>query len=271
MTTSTFLNLDPDTIIGQWRNRSLGGYANASTWDAAAEKWAARPVASWDDDPFLKMLADEVDFSRGLSVLDIGCGAGLYSLALAARAERVTGTDISPKMIEAARKKAVDEGIGNATFEVGDFAEGGSGKRYDLVIAHMTPAVRDGRTFEKMANLANEYIYVAKPCRRHDAVLHDLMDAAGFVDDGNNDDDLFRMMCIVWAQGLNPSLRHYTDEWRNTRSLEEARDFFIEKSLKGRVSDEGLQKADARLEELAVDGTVEEVITTEVYMMGWRV
>lgn len=265
-----FLDLDPNDIIEQWNNRSFGGYTNAATWDAAAERWAAMPIASWDDDPFLKMLADEIEFTRDLTVLDIGCGSGLYSLALAARAGHVTGTDISPKMVECARKKALEEGVNNVSFEVGDFNEDKRTERYDLVIAHMTPAVRDGRTFQKMMDLANEYVYVAKPCRRHDSVFDDLMETAGIVDDGKSDYDLLRMLCIVWAKGLNPSLRHYSDTWSNTRSIEDARDFFIEKSLKERVSEEGLERARRRLEELAIDGKVEEAIDTEVYMMGWR-
>ena len=53
-------------------------------------------------------------------VLDVGCGPGFLTFWMAARAEHVTGLDISPAMlrIAAARRRAL--GAGNADFAVGD-------------------------------------------------------------------------------------------------------------------------------------------------------
>ncbi len=54
----------------------------------------------------------------GGDALDIGCGAGRLSLALARHCRRVTGLDLSPQMIRVARKRAL--GIENVRFEVAD-------------------------------------------------------------------------------------------------------------------------------------------------------
>lgn len=74
-------------------------------------------------------------------VLDIGCGTGLASRAIARRpgfSGKVTGIDLSPYLIEAAKRLARDEGIAErAQFQAGngqslDFSDG----TFDAVVAH---------------------------------------------------------------------------------------------------------------------------------------
>jgi SAM-dependent methyltransferase len=47
-----------------------------------------------------------LNFDRGLSVLDIGCGTGRHSIELAKRGYTVTGIDLSDSMLAKAREKA---------------------------------------------------------------------------------------------------------------------------------------------------------------------
>lgn len=57
---------------------------------------------------------------RGERVLDVACGTGLISFRIAdAVGENgaVVGTDISGEMVEAARRTAIERGVGNAAFE----------------------------------------------------------------------------------------------------------------------------------------------------------
>src|SRR3954447_18320732 len=53
--------------------------------------------------------------------LEIGCGTGAFSRALAARSEHVLAIDLSPEMIRVARERS--SGCGNVDFEVGDALE----------------------------------------------------------------------------------------------------------------------------------------------------
>ncbi len=70
------------------------------------------------------------------SVLDVGCGSGRYSIELAARgASRVLGIDVSPQMVDLARKEAAAAGADLCEFLVSDFAELRSEERFDVVIA----------------------------------------------------------------------------------------------------------------------------------------
>jgi SAM-dependent methyltransferase len=51
-----------------------------------------------------------LDFPAGARVLDLCCGPGVFSVPLALRGHRVTGVDLSPAMLDRARKHAADSG-----------------------------------------------------------------------------------------------------------------------------------------------------------------
>jgi arsenite methyltransferase len=56
----------------------------------------------------------------GSAVLDLGCGAGLDALLVAAVAATVLGVDFSDEMLSRARWSAGVMGLGNVRFELGD-------------------------------------------------------------------------------------------------------------------------------------------------------
>lgn len=58
---------------------------------------------------------------RGKSVLDMGCGSGRFSLALAKLgAAKVVGIDLGKESLERARRLAEQQGVGNVVFTHGD-------------------------------------------------------------------------------------------------------------------------------------------------------
>jgi ubiquinone/menaquinone biosynthesis C-methylase UbiE len=56
----------------------------------------------------------------GSAVLDLGCGAGLDALLVAAAAATVLGVDFSDEMLSRARRSAEVMRFGNVRFELGD-------------------------------------------------------------------------------------------------------------------------------------------------------
>ena len=66
-------------------------------------------------------------------VLDLGCGAGTVSLALADAGAAVTGVDISPDLIERARARA--GGRDDVAFVLADAAEHGFDRRFDALFS----------------------------------------------------------------------------------------------------------------------------------------
>jgi SAM-dependent methyltransferase len=67
------------------------------------------------------MLAAGVATGRA-RVLDLGCGAGATALAFAERAASVVAYDLTPEMLEQARRQAAERGLANVRFEQGDAA-----------------------------------------------------------------------------------------------------------------------------------------------------
>ncbi len=81
--------------------------------------------------PVENLLTDEVESGPGKRVLDVGCGTGVTTVAIARRlgpGARCTGIDISEPMVEAATRRAGEAGV-EAEFvladaETHDFGEG---------------------------------------------------------------------------------------------------------------------------------------------------
>ena len=72
----------------------------------------------------------------GCRVLDVGCGVGRWSRLLAARGARVTGVDLSPTMIEEARRRAARAGLAErCDFQVQDVCNLQVHGQFDLVLA----------------------------------------------------------------------------------------------------------------------------------------
>ena len=68
----------------------------------------------------LALLVEATRAGGGDTVLDVACGPGLVVCAFAATVRHATGIDLTPAMIERARALAVEERVGNVTWQVGD-------------------------------------------------------------------------------------------------------------------------------------------------------
>jgi len=112
----------------------------ARSWDAIADGWAGRVRTDTDQnrrfvlDPAHIRLASDV---RGKDVLDAGCGEGRFARILAQRGARVTGIDLSERMIALAREEESARPLG-IRYEQMDMADLSAFTRqsFDLVIAY---------------------------------------------------------------------------------------------------------------------------------------
>jgi SAM-dependent methyltransferase len=98
--------------------------------------------------------------TRGLKVLDLGCGDGTTALPEARRGADVLGVDISAPLVAAATRRAAAEGLTNATFQEGDASDlrGLADKRFDLVVSIF------GAMFApRPADVAKEMVRVTRP------------------------------------------------------------------------------------------------------------
>jgi len=87
-------------------------------FSAAASRYAVSAVHKSHGD--LDALVAAAELRGGEQALDLGCGTGHSTLALAARAGHVVGLDLTEAMLAEARRLAAERGTGNVRFERGD-------------------------------------------------------------------------------------------------------------------------------------------------------
>ncbi len=68
----------------------------------------------------LALLVEMAEVTCEDTVLDLACGPGLVACEFARHARRVTGIDITPAMIEQARKRQQEAGLVNLDWTIGD-------------------------------------------------------------------------------------------------------------------------------------------------------
>ena len=131
----------------------------AANWDRNSAVWADHVRAGWDifrahwnNPAFLEFVGD----LSGKTVLDAGCGEGTNTRIFAGRGARITGADLSGKMLELARAEEAREPLGiryeHASFT--DMAIFGA-ESFETVISTM--ALMDGPDFPgAMREIARE-------------------------------------------------------------------------------------------------------------------
>jgi SAM-dependent methyltransferase len=82
-----------------------------------------------------------VDF-RGASVLDVGCGSGMYTIRIAREAAHVTALDVSDVMLDILRKDAEGLGLDNIDYVRSDWMDYADDRTFDVVFCSMTPAIQ---------------------------------------------------------------------------------------------------------------------------------
>lgn len=121
-------------------------------------------------------LLDEAGVSlKGATVLDIGCGPGSLSIPLAQAGAEVTSLDIASGMLDRLREKAKQEGLHINPIEcswwTADIDKLGFRNKFDLVIASMTPGIKDVETFDRMMACSKKFCYYSNFIRKDPAKI----------------------------------------------------------------------------------------------------
>jgi ubiquinone/menaquinone biosynthesis C-methylase UbiE len=90
-------------------------------FDRQAERWFRRELSA-EERALLDRIAQLAQISSHDRVLDVACGTGLVSFALAPQAREIVGIDISPGMLAKARQIRHRQGVRNVRFILGEAA-----------------------------------------------------------------------------------------------------------------------------------------------------
>src|SRR5262249_3486274 len=82
-------------------------------------------------------LAQRLGITKGLKVLDLGCGDGTTALPAAKLGADVLGIDIARNLVDAGKRRAHEHGLTNLKFQEGDASnlEQVSDRSFDLVVS----------------------------------------------------------------------------------------------------------------------------------------
>lgn len=256
------------------------GHARQNRFSAFWERMAQSYPLPFED----KTLADTCKVlslvkSKGVelsntSVLDIGCGTGIYTLPLACEAAMVTGIDDSENMIERMTGVMQSRKLRNvktikAAWKDIDISARGFEKAFDIVWISMSPAVQTEQDFMRMEKCARKWcVYIGWGRKRRNALMEEafrLHDIHYGPPPG-----VKAAYDILIRSGRNPSIDYFETSWGWKGTAEEALEdiiCFIEMQG-GTANQELIKKTIARHEQ---DGLVCHTTEVEEGILVWKV
>ncbi len=265
-------------INKKWRLKQRNSQAGVDMWNSMAESFGEFVLPDFQENTFLRQLTRRNIPNPDALALDVGCGTGKYALALAGCCRHVTGIDLSPRMILIARQKKAEYNITNADFYCEDWHtldidEAGYNHQFDLVFAHMTPAVQSADTFTKLSAASKGWCAMAKPIKRIDPVSDALKELAGIKERRESaDEDILFAFELLWRQGYLPQLEYEKQTWKMKKTLDEAYGLYINRLKTYRkISKSEEESFKAYLQTLTKDGFVYEDVDTTIVTLFWQV
>lgn len=263
-------------IYNKWKPDPNFFNTQERRWDDRAEDFVKRPIPTTEDNDFLKKLCEVAELGPETTVLDIGCGGGHLSIALAPYVKSVLGIDISVRMINYAKKLAAEHKAENVTFKHKNWNDMASDdplikNGFDIVFAHMTPAIGEADDFLRMIDLCKGHLFMTKPVRRHNPVAEGMWNHVG--EDApvmSSDKDIASAFIIGWQKGYSPELIYGNRTWNGEMTVDEVvekyRDEFSYRELEfneEKVRDYFLSVAEG--------GMVDDTTHTEIATIFWSV
>jgi SAM-dependent methyltransferase len=266
-----------NSVEERWKKQYTDKQSSVEWWDSMAADFSKHDLPTSDSSLAIRIIEREpipLEYAR---VLDVGCGSGRFSVALAHRGAAVIGTDISPKMIGFAQKAA--EGLDRVTFSNDDWhaldlKEKGWEKNFDLVLANMTPAIADAGTFSKLIAASRGWCIFVKPSRRSNSLLDPLHELIGAPRDTKGlDDAIAYAFELLWHNGLSPKIDYAPTVWHNRKPLAEAVHQYTKRIESYKKLDNAQRDNIKRYltNEADKDGFVEETTTATIVALYWHV
>jgi len=148
------------------------GSLSGSFWDCRADRYAASmPRTDLEGDPLLRRLRRVTDPSDGTAI-DVGAGAGRFSLSLAPHVGHVTAVDPSEAMLAILRRDAEEMGATNVETVPGTWEEVDAAVADVAFSAFVLTLVPDARPFlEKLDAAARGHVFLYLGAYCADALL----------------------------------------------------------------------------------------------------
>lgn len=247
-------------------------------WDEAAPDYIQKPIPNFAEDPFLKYIQSKTEIDRNTTVLDIGCGAGRYTIAIAPYVKSAVGCDLSPKMIAGAAQRSQELAINNTQFSCIDWHQADIRaldweNQFDVVFAHHTPAVSDFPTLENMIHCAKKHCFWVMNTRRKDTVLSNTL-AQIEIPNLHKEKDIMvaNAFMYLWLAGFTPSVSYSQEVWTMEKDTDQMIQNCINRANLVRILTKAEEDHIAQyIRSISVNDRVTESIQTTIVTLDWAI
>ena len=163
-----------------------------------------------------------VGFERR-SLLDIGCGTGIYGLFLADRASRILGVDTSGTMLrkfraQAGARKIKNAACRNASWQAFRLKPGEP--RFDIALVSMSMAVRNRADILRMERMAVERcVYIGWAEKRKNPFMERIFSAHGL--DYGTPDGGGKILKVLTGLNRKAKIKFISDRWVRSGTYKE--------------------------------------------------
>lgn len=267
--------MDTNKFLKSWVRNDLERIGERiEFWNNLAPDYGKGRTVSFSENSYLQWMESIIDFDSNMKVLDIGCGPGEYTMAIAEKVESVTGVDFSPEMIKRAKTDAEKKGIKNVTFLERDWMNCDLNEfegKYDIVIAHTTPAVCDYKSLDKFCKSSKKHCFLCIHSFRNNNIYDDLCDIIGY-ERKQRSDTVGLTFLYAWENGYSPVI-DYSD-------FSSAQDYDYEKTyelMTGRLernvslTDKNKEDIGKYLKSKCKNGTIHQESSRTLVNIYWEV
>lgn len=264
-----------------WKAPTRDSENAKALWSSQADDVVYTTLPTFESSGFLRLLDEEHMLDKSYDVLDIGCGTGVYSAAISERINSAVGFDIADGMLRNGRKILEENKIQNVTLNQADWRDidlnaMGLENRFDLVMAHTTPAVCDLETFEKMIRASRKFCAISVFTRPNQPLMKAVHDIAGVELDegyfaGFLEKSMTYMFDYLFQMGYSPKFFYEKTDYNFVQRLEDSYPYYLDAVCAyKKLSAEEEQRLKDYIASQAVDGVVTEKMDPTIVTIYWN-
>ena len=262
-----------DFWVAQWENDKNSdtcnvhkGFSTPEYWDNAASTYNQNKDEIKDRklERIISALEKSDLLFDGMNVLEIGCGTGILAMELAKHGARITALDFSLGMLARFKKELTPDLGKNIQILHEDWHEidieaKGWEKKFDLVIAFMSPGVATPESFFKMMSCSKKGCAMQGwAAKRNHPILSDLWNMIMHTVLEDKPQSILYKINLLFSMGYFPEISFSTIKWKQKASMDEELDkqiaFFKKVSTKSRKELENIIRP--YLESISKDNTI---------------
>ena len=218
----------------EWINVGKDYILNKKTTDESIQIWN-ESSKTYDESvnnsrvSIISRLEEEGYINKDSTILDIGCGTGIYSIPLSYKCKEVHALDFSDGMLDILEKKIDDNHINNIKLIKGDWnsldlKKDEMYKKYDFVISSLNPGCYNPESLLKINDASKGgCCYIATDGKGKNQMLHKadeiILGERIIQSDISN---IIYPFNILYFNDFNPSLFYTSCNWISKNNYEKA-------------------------------------------------